>query len=107
MSELGFPRLFATKDVKRVLNDLLPVLREADYGVANLEAAATGSGECLEKILINLRASPSNVRVLADVGTRAVALSSNHILDYGAKGLEDTFEVLGKTGIVGCGAGDT
>ena len=101
----GFPDLFSTRNPEKVFHNILPVLKNADYVVANLECPATDSNSKLDKNSINLKARPSDIEVLYNAGIRAVSLANNHILDYGVKGLNDTINTLSKVGIAHYGAG--
>ena len=101
----GFPALFAEGSPEKVFHDILPAIRAADYAVANLEAPATDADRKLQKNSVNLKARPSDVRLLRDAGFRALALANNHILDYGVEGLRDTVSLLRQNQLSCYGAG--
>lgn len=83
--------------------------QQADYRIINLEAPLTVN-EPKNKILKtgpHLRMSENTVlQYIKQLKVDAVTLANNHILDYGAKGLTDTFEALNKNKINYAGAGN-
>jgi poly-gamma-glutamate synthesis protein (capsule biosynthesis protein) len=79
-------------------------LRAADLALVNLEGPFTGRGQRLPKNF-NFRASPHLAEALSRAGIGAVSLANNHVMDYGAAGLEDTLAALAREGIVAFGAG--
>ena len=95
----GYPELFSTGNPERVFHDILPLLKDADYVVANLECPVTNSTEKLNKNSINLKSKPSDVDVLQNAGIHGFGLANNHVLDYGEKGLIDTLDYLSKRNI--------
>jgi len=87
--------------------DTAPILTSADAVIANLESAitthATRWSECWKAH--HFRADPKVIDVLKAGNVRAVNLANNHILDYGAQGLNDTILHLGAAEIAHAGAG--
>src|SRR5215813_2420087 len=65
------------------------VLDAADLALVNLECPFTDRGEKLAKNF-NFRARPELVKVLESASVDVVTLANNHLMDYGAEGLEDT-----------------
>ena len=104
--EDGFPELFASGSADSVFTDIISVLAEADYVVANLEAPVTLSNKKLYKNSVCLKSNPSDVHVLREAGINAVALANNHIVDYDTDGVIDTFTYLSAQNIEFYGAGD-
>ena len=82
-----------------IFHDILPLMKNADYVIANLEAPATFNNQKLNKNSINLKSDPNILRLMTDCGIRAFSLANNHILDYGMEGLEDTIRHLKNCGI--------
>ncbi|MGE5641586.1 MAG: CapA family protein [Byssovorax cruenta] len=72
---------------------LEPFLASADLALANLESPLTDSPAETESPYA-LCASPENAKYLADAGFDLLALSNNHNLDCGVKGLVDTQRTL-------------
>ncbi|MDF2722181.1 MAG: poly-gamma-glutamate biosynthesis capsule formation protein [Paenibacillus sp.] len=79
-------------------------LEKADLTIANLETPLTDRGTPQEKEYA-YRSSPNALPAFKDAGFDLVNLANNHILDYGAVGLLDTFTHLDKAGIRWFGAG--
>lgn len=88
----------------------IDLFQQADYRMVNLEAPITVN-EPKNKILKtgpHLRMSEDTVMLyLKQLKVDAVTLANNHILDYGTKGLTDTFETLKRNKIDFVGAGNT
>lgn len=89
---------------------ILPLLREADVCLSNLECALTTvmqhePGD--HQKAYYFRADPSAVATLQAGGIRCVSLANNHAYDFGAAGLTETMAVLDRAAIAHAGAGDT
>lgn len=90
-----------------IWGDVLPVLRQADAVLANLESPIT---TCNERWsggwkMFHFRADPAATGLLQRANVRCVSLANNHILDFGPAGLADTVRHLGSAGIGHAGAG--
>jgi len=87
--------------------DVLPILRQADAVLANLEAPITTSDERWRRTWksFHFRADPDAVRILTCGNIRFVCLANNHMMDFGASGLKDTLATLDAAGIRRAGAG--
>jgi len=87
--------------------DALPILRQADGVIANLESPITNSDDRWRRTwkFFHFKASPDAVEILSAANVRFVCLANNHTLDYGRRGLLDTIEVLDRAGISHAGAG--
>ncbi|MBX6364428.1 MAG: CapA family protein [Gemmatimonadetes bacterium] len=86
-------------DALAVLERVRPAAR-----IINLETSITTSEAAVPKG-INYRMHPANVAVLTVAGTDCCVLANNHVLDWSARGLIETLEVLGRVGIRVAGAG--
>lgn len=84
---------------------VLPVLREAQVVIGNLEAPISTRGTAVENKKFTLRADRDAVDALHAAGIGVVALANNHILDFGPLALQDTLLTLGERGILWSGAG--
>lgn len=73
--------------------------------VGNLEAPVTYSGKNADKWAA-LKQPPSLLGELRKVNVSGVSLANNHMFDYGAEGLRDTFKNLKKNDIPFTGAGN-
>ncbi len=88
-----------------VFDRVRPRLTEVDLAVGNLECLLTDEGIRHPLKSIVFRSNPDNVTGLISAGFDIVALANNHVIDYGARGLEETQEVLDAAGIGHTGAG--
>lgn len=90
--------------------EALEVLAEAgpDVRVVNLETAITRSDDFAPGKAVCYRMSPRNVGALAVAGADVCVLANNHVLDFGARGLVETLDVLERAGlrVAGAGRGD-
>jgi poly-gamma-glutamate synthesis protein (capsule biosynthesis protein) len=75
-----------------------------DVRLINLETAVTTSARRAPKG-INYRMSPANASCLRAARIDCCVLANNHVLDWGAAGLEETLRVLHAAGIRTAGAG--
>ena len=94
------------KTTLTILGDLFPKtinqwpnIPDSDFCVANLECAITNHTEAIKKDGPSLAVLPERIEVLKSLNVDLVGLSNNHILDYGAKGLNDTLDILKKNNI--------
>lgn len=85
--------------------DTLPIFRQADFRMCNLECALSDRGTPWPDKAFHFRSDAKNVAVLKKAGIDAVSLANNHALDFGADALQDTLDVLDQAGIVHAGAG--
>ena len=75
--------------------------------VANLECPLTDSGVAIIKGGPALRAPARLAGAIRDFGIAAVSLANNHIMDFGAAGLDETITSLSREGVRWFGAGTT
>jgi len=87
--------------------DVLPVVRQADAVIANLECAITTHRQPWSKTpkVFHFGADPKAVDVLRTANVQAVSLANNHVLDFEEQGLLDTLDHLDAAGIARAGAG--
>src|SRR5262245_9874323 len=87
--------------------DVLPLFRDADLRVANLECvlARGGAPYAPGKKEFHFRADPARVATLVAAGMSAVSLANNHAGDYGPAALVECLETLDAAGIAHAGAG--
>ncbi len=74
--------------------DLKDYLQNKDLFVANLECPITTSETKIKKAGPSLKAIPQCISFINQCSIDILNLSNNHIMDYGAKGLNDTFNLL-------------
>ncbi len=85
--------------------DIAPILKDSDYSICNLECPATNYDKPIVKTGPNLKADPSIVKILKDIGINAVSLANNHVLDYGVQGMLDTLDTLKENDVKQFGGG--
>jgi len=90
-----------------VYGDLLPLLRQADLRVVNVECALTAADAPVWKSGAVFKGAPEHVRGLTAVPFDVACLANNHVLDYGVAGLRETLRVLGRHDVQTVGAGLT
>ncbi len=88
----------------RYLGALMPLLRDADLIIGNLEVPLCKGGDPIPKVGKNFRADPGLAPLLREAGFGLLTMANNHILDFGVEGLRETLGVLDAQGIVHCGA---
>jgi poly-gamma-glutamate capsule biosynthesis protein CapA/YwtB (metallophosphatase superfamily) len=83
---------FKKGEEEKILNDLLPVFKDADFRVINLECPLIVKESPIEKDGPVLGANIEAAHGLKAIGIDAVNLANNHILDHGEEGLKSTIE---------------
>jgi len=73
--------------------------------IVNLETAITRSDDFAPGKAVCFRMSPANVGALTVARPDVCVLANNHVLDFGARGLAETLDVLERAGVRVAGAG--
>ena len=82
------------------------LIKGADLAIANLESPLTKAKvPFMEKQFI-LKARTSGGKGLKDAGFDVLTLANNHMMDYGAEGLDETLKTLSSVHMAHCGAGE-
>lgn len=98
------------------LSALKPLYATGDVGIANLEIPLTSSrkatpyktaAELKARTQYILKADPEHILGIKDAGIHLVSLANNHVMDYGAEGLNQMMGLLTKHNILYTGAGPT
>lgn len=97
--------LLELKNVDVVFKDILPIIRNADISITNLECPLSDSNDAIKKTGPVIKGNPASLSFLEFAGFNILTLANNHILDYGQRGLEDTIKAIGRTDLKGIGAG--
>lgn len=98
--------LFISGDLKTLMGDeLLEVIRSADYRIFNLEMPLTDYDKGIAKCGPNIKASPKSITAYKKASVNLVTLANNHIMDYGEEGLKSTIDILEKESISYVGVG--
>ncbi len=100
---------FIQGDARYLFTDVLDIVNDSDRFVINLECALTDTDGRIKKCGPHLKASPKCINGLKNLKITDVALSNNHVYDFGIQGLKDTMNVLDGAGIgyMGIGENDT
>jgi poly-gamma-glutamate capsule biosynthesis protein CapA/YwtB (metallophosphatase superfamily)/outer membrane protein assembly factor BamB len=80
------------------------LVRGADIAIGHLECPLTVIGDPIDKRFL-FRADPRHAEALAWAGFDVMNLASNHVLDFGQEGFEQTLEALQGAGLSYVGAG--
>ncbi len=96
--------LSGEKGIDRIFSDTLPVLREQDLMLGNLEGSITLSWSKTLKSY-NFKFRPEVLPVLHKAGFDYLSLTNNHIYDYGEKGFKDSIKYIKTSPIATSGAG--
>ena len=88
-----------------VYGDLLPVLRNCDLRMVNLECPLVDNGEPVHKSGTVLKGVSDHIRGLTAVPFEVVTLGNNHVFDYGVDAFVKTRDLLDEHGIQSVGAG--
>jgi poly-gamma-glutamate synthesis protein (capsule biosynthesis protein) len=94
------------KNYNQLYNDFLPIIRNADFAITNLEAPLLINGTPIKKTGPAIKAVPETIDALKFAGFNLLTLANNHIMDYGAEGLINTIKLCGKKEISIVGAGE-
>lgn len=88
------------------VDSLREVMKGADLRLANLEAPITRLDTTPVKKQYVLKQPPrASLPILTAMGLDGVSLANNHVMDFGAQGLNDTKQALEEVGIQYAGAG--
>lgn len=98
-------KLIFEGDFNKIFNDLLPIIKQSDIAVTNLECPLTTNDLKREKSGPSLKASENAVDSLQFAGFNLVTLANNHIMDYGESGLNSTLSKCREVGIDYVGIG--
>ncbi len=87
--------------------DTLPVFRNAELRICNLECVVSDRGVPWSAIpkAFHFRTDAKNIESLTSAGINAVSLANNHSLDFEYEALSDTVKILDAAGIHHAGAG--
>ena len=100
--------LFIEGDSLTLLGDeLLGIMKKADYRIFNLEVPLTDEETPIEKCGPNLIASTKTIKGYMSIGADILTLANNHIWDQGLQGLISTRKMLENGNIAYIGVGNT
>src|SRR2546428_1209498 len=90
-----------------VWGNTLPVWRQMDLRMVNLECVIATAGEPWVPKTFHFRDGPRAIDVLEAAGIHPVSLANNHVLDFGGEALQECLARLRQASIRYAGAGDT
>ena len=93
------------KKYDEIYGDALSILRTKDLSITNLESPLTNSNSQIDKTGPSIKSSPDCIDLIQYGGFDVACLANNHILDYGATGLDDTLLACSSVNIKTVGAG--
>ncbi len=85
--------------------DLRLRIAAADIAIVNLEGPVRTASPPLPKSGPPVSLDPVSAAVLRSLGFSIASLANNHIMDYGANGLQRTLQACREVGLAHCGAG--
>lgn len=85
--------------------EMLSHMQNADLMILNHEFVFSTQGEAMEDKEYTLRNDPKYVKILQELGTDAVSIANNHVLDFGKDAFLDTLETLENASIAYAGGG--
>ncbi|GGB72066.1 hypothetical protein GCM10007424_10060 [Flavobacterium suaedae] len=88
-----------------IFGDFNSIISECDLNITNLECPLTEASTPINKTGPTLKSSFKYAKFLKDSKFDLVTMANNHIMDYGAKGIEETITALNNNSIDYVGAG--
>lgn len=88
-----------------VYGDVLPILRQGDLRIVNLECALSGDASPVWKSGSVFKGRPEHINGLTAVPFEVVTLANNHVFDYGPEAFSRTLKLLSENSIRSVGAG--
>ncbi len=99
-------QLFIDGDINTLFGGVSELIKKADRTIINLECALTTWEKGIKKFGPCLKADPRCADTLKQLGVTDVALSNNHVFDFGVQGLKDTMSNLERVGLPYMGIGE-
>ena len=85
--------------------DIVKIMTESDFMVANNEFTISDSGEKMEGKYYTFKASPNRLPIYQEMGVDLVTLANNHVYDFGKNAFYDMLDSLKEYNIPYIGAG--
>ena len=99
-------KLCLNNEFEKMYGGALPILKDKNLSITNLECPLTKKFNPIKKTGPNLIADPKCVAGIKYGGFDIVTLANNHILDQDEKGLRDTLQICKESGLKTVGAGE-
>jgi len=96
---------FEQNNVVGLFNDTLPLLKQADVLIGNMEFVLTD--KCIPTIKTGpiLKGSKNFINIFKEIGFTALGLANNHIKDCGVEGVLSSLQTCKENNILSVGAG--
>lgn len=104
VGDISFAGRNADSPSLNVLSGVIPVLKESNLVIGNLESPLVSCGDPAPG-KCTLHGDPGWAELMKDAGITLVGLANNHMMDYGDAGLFSTMRALDSVGINYVGAG--
>ena len=98
-----FGDFLTKKEMPTLTSQLRKLIKTADYNVVNFEAPIKVATTSIFKSGPAHYQNEEGPKWLTNVGINVITLANNHIMDYGANGLNATQEEFGNAGLLGAG----
>ena len=98
-------KLIENQNYDLIYNDILPIIKDSDISITNLECPLIENGIPIKKTGPNLKSSIKSIDALKYAGFNMVTLANNHMMDYDIDGLNSTIKICKKNDIEYIGAG--
>jgi len=105
--QLRVNEVIKNKEFDKLYNDMLPLIKDANIAITNLESPLISEGTPIVKTGPNLKSPINSIHAIKYGGFTMVTLANNHIMDYGEEGLYSTIEICKKNNIDIVGAGSS
>jgi len=97
--------LVLKQEYDKVFKDIVNYFKDNDLNIVDLESPLTKSTKGMAKTGPVLKSIPESIHLLNYLSVHLVAMSNNHIMDYGINGLNDTILTCKKAEIDIVGVG--
>ncbi|MGV9003531.1 CapA family protein [Flavobacterium sp.] len=92
---------------KPLFETVQPFFAANDLNVLDLECPLTTSRKQITKTGPHIKANPATAEILNYLNCKVVATANNHFKDYGAEGMNETYETLKKNAVEWLGSGNS
>jgi poly-gamma-glutamate synthesis protein (capsule biosynthesis protein) len=97
--------IFKSQNPKKLLNNMVKDIEQADLSIANLEFPLTNKKKGILKTGPILRGDEDYIHILKNAGFDVLSLANNHIKDCGEEGVLDTIRICKEHEVDILGAG--
>ncbi|MCK6611991.1 MAG: CapA family protein [Bacteroidia bacterium] len=98
-------KLNSIQKLNDAYGEILPLFVANDLNLINLECPLTNSENRIKKTGPHIKAKPATIEILNYFNCKLVTTANNHFMDFGIKGSNETYSVLGGNKINWIGSG--